>query len=330
MLGAQHRDATQQQSRVEYRIDDAAAAAAGNAPAPPSAHGERLASFLQSPSSSVLAALLALGFAALLGALHALTPGHAKTLMAAHLIGTGGTTRNALTLGAVVTFTHTASVIAIGLIALFASQFLVPGVLVPSLETISGILVLAIGLQLLRHRWSSAKTRPAGIPQARVHNDVWKPALVVAERGHDHAHPVGHSHDHHHRHDADDAHVHTRSGRPHTQALPAGGITARNLVAMGVSGGLVPCLEALGVMVLAVGVNRTGFGLGLIVSFSLGLAAVLMCLGIVLVRLRHLITRIERLGTRWTTILPLISAVVVTALGVGLLVKGVGSVSFRQ
>jgi ABC-type nickel/cobalt efflux system permease component RcnA len=93
---------------------------------------------------------------------------------------------------------------------------------------------------------------------------------------------------------------------------------------MGVSGGLVPCPEALGVMILAVGVNRTAFGLGLILSFSLGLAAVLIGFGLVLVRSRALLTRIDRLSAAWTTLLPLVSAAVVTALGAGLILKAIG------
>ena len=329
VLGTQHRDAAQQQSRIEYRIDTTAAAGSSAAPADRGtalpAQAGRLAGLLESSSLSMLAVLLALGLAALLGALHALTPGHAKTLMAAYLIGSGGTTRNALTLGAVITFTHTASVIAIGLIALFASQFLVPGVLVPALEILSGLLVLAIGLRLLWHRWSAARTHTVDVAHTRAHDDVREPILTGAEHSHTrHAYPANHSHDHH-QPGQQETHVHSHGGRPHSHALPTGGITPRSLVTMGVSGGLVPCPEALGVMVLAVGVNRTLFGLGLIVSFSLGLAAVLIGLGIVLVRSRHLLTRIERIGPRWTTVLPLISAVVVTTLGIGLLIKGVGS-----
>jgi ABC-type nickel/cobalt efflux system permease component RcnA len=99
---------------------------------------------------------------------------------------------------------------------------------------------------------------------------------------------------------------------------------------MGVSGGLVPCPEALRVMVLAVGVNQTVLGLGLIMSFSIGLAAVLMGLGIILVRSRHLISRFERIGTRWVTVLLLISALVVSALGIGLLIKGIHGLPFLQ
>ncbi|TDB82252.1 nickel/cobalt transporter [Micromonospora sp. KC721] len=288
VLGAQHRDATQQQSRITYRIDAAATSSSIAATGSPHTAEQtgRLLGILESPTLSLTVVLLAFGFAALLGALHAMTPGHAKTLMAAYLVGSGGTTRNALTLGAVITFTHTASVIGIGLVALFASRFLVPGILVPILETVSGALVLAIGLILIKQRWSSIRNRTHG-------------------HGHAGAGP----------------HTHSHGGRPHTHALPAGGVTARGLVAMGVSGGLIPCPEALGVMVLAVGVNRTVLGLGLIFSFSLGLAAVLMGLGIMLVRSRRLIGRFEHIGNRWTHALPLVSAVVVTGLGIGLLLR---------
>jgi nickel/cobalt exporter len=114
--------------------------------------------------------------AAALLALHALTPGHAD---AQGRVGSGGTSRNALTLGAVVTFTHTASGVVIGLLALLASQFLVPGLLVPALEIIAGLLVLGLGARLLRQRWRSRRT--AG-----------------ADHVHDPQHPHPHVHDHDH------------------------------------------------------------------------------------------------------------------------------------
>ena len=102
VLGAQERDATQQESRIHYRIDPAGADAAAARPADSGTTGT-LAGLLESRTLSLTVVLIALGFAALLGALHALAPGHAKTLMAAYLVGSGGTTRHALTLGAVVT-----------------------------------------------------------------------------------------------------------------------------------------------------------------------------------------------------------------------------------
>jgi ABC-type nickel/cobalt efflux system permease component RcnA len=318
VLGTQDRSETQQQATISYQVD--ASAAATGQPSTvqqrSSAGTTRLAGYLEGSTLSVWVVLLALGAAALLGALHALTPGHAKTLMAAYLVGSGGTARNAVTLGAVVTFTHTASVVVIGLIALFASQFLVPGVLVPILEGVAGLLVLGLGVRLLRQRWPSPRPR---LP-ARSRELVLSGASNHADRSspHHHSH-VGHGHD-------DRAqHAHQHGGRAHSHALPAEGITFRSLMAMGVSGGLVPCPEALGVMILAVGVNRTVFGLGLILSFSFGLAAVLIGFGVLLVRSRTLLTRVDRLPTAWITVLPLVSATVVTVLGAGLILKAIGA-----
>ncbi len=91
---------------------------------------------------------------------------------------------------------------------------------------------------------------------------------------------------------------------------------------MGVSGGLVPCPEALAIMIVAVGLNRIALGLGLIVSFSLGLAAVLAAIGILLVRARPLVARLGGLGGGLGDAVPLGSAVVVTALGVGIAFDG--------
>ena len=94
-------------------------------------------------------------------------------------------------------------------------------------------------------------------------------------------------------------------------------------MAMGVSGGLVPCPEALGIMIIAVGLNRVVLGLGLIVSFSLGLAAVLMAIGILLVRSRFLIERFGGgISNRLSHGLPLGSAALVTVLGIGITFGG--------
>src|SRR5436190_20304468 len=94
---------------------------------------------------------------------------------------------------------------------------------------------------------------------------------------------------------------------------------------MGISGGLLPCPEALGIMVIAIGLNRILLGMGLIVSFSFGLAAVLIIIGILLVRSRSLVERFGGINGRWTGALPLISAVIVTALGVGITLSGLAT-----
>ena len=117
-----------------------------------------------------------------------------------------------------------------------------------------------------------------------------------------------HHHDDHHHHD-------------HRHHFPAD-VRPGDLLAMGVSGGLVPCPEALGVMLVAIGLGRVGTGLALIVAFSLGLAAVLIAIGVLLVRFKPGLDRLGKPRGRWQRLLPLVSAAVVTLLGVGLLVNG--------
>ena len=100
---------------------------------------------------------------------------------------------------------------------------------------------------------------------------------------------------------------------------------------MGVSGGIVPCPEALGVLLLAVGVHRTFLGIGMIVAFSVGLAAILVGLGLVLVSARSVPwLRQPRMGNaRLHGLLPLASAAVVTVLGVAMTLRGIGSLASR-
>ncbi|GIK41034.1 MAG: hypothetical protein BroJett011_48670 [Chloroflexota bacterium] len=293
-------DVFQSSLRLKYSVEPGAPAAINAAATPAKiempggvpAGQEQLTGYLYSTTLSPLLLAAALGLAALLGGLHALTPGHGKTLVAAYLIGSRGTTAQAIALGSIVTFTHTASVIVIGLLALLASQFIVPNILVPVLEIISGFLVVILGLRLLRNRW-------------RFRNED------AHHHPHDHSHP--HVHDDHHPQWKIESHHHHL---PEQVALS-------DLLALGISGGLVPCPEALGVMLLAIGLNRVLLGLGLIVAFSFGLAAVLIVIGILLVRSKALLDRLGGLGGRWQKWLPLVSAVVVTVLGVGIVVKGI-------
>ena len=88
---------------------------------------------------------LALLIAMFWGSVHALSPGHGKSLVAAYLVGSRGTARHALFLGATVTVTHTAGVFALGLVALYLSQYIVPETLYPWLSVVSGLMVLSVG-----------------------------------------------------------------------------------------------------------------------------------------------------------------------------------------
>lgn len=279
-IAQQDRDELQHAIRADYTVtpdastasDVAGASADAQASSNVSERGQRLVGYLYETTLSPWLLLVGLGLSALLGGLHALTPGHGKTLVAAYLIGSHGTAKHAAALGGIVTLTHTASVIAVGLLALLASQFIVPNALVPALEVCAGLLVVVMGVRLVR-------TRRHSLREDEHH----------------------HHHDHHH--------------------LPKD-VRPDDLLAMGVSGGLVPCPEALGVMLIAIGLNRIALGLGLIVAFSFGLATVLIAIGVLLVRSRSRLRRLGKPGGSWQRRLPLISAVVVTLLGAGIVLKG--------
>jgi nickel/cobalt exporter len=227
-------------------------------------------------AGAVLAALLV---AAALGAVHALGPGHGKSIVGAYLVGARGTARHAAILGLVVTVTHTAGVYALGLATLAASRWIVPERLFPWLGAASGVLVLGIGASLARARLAGGHTP------------------------HD-----GHDHDHLPR--ADDA----RDVAP---------IRWRALVALGVSGGLVPCPSALVVMLGAIAAGRVGFGLALIVAFSAGLATVLTAIGLVFVRARRWFDRVP-VGGRFARWAPVASALAVSAAGVLIVAHAIG------
>jgi nickel/cobalt transporter (NicO) family protein len=93
------------------------------------------------------------------GALHALSPGHGKAMVAAYLVGTRGRPRHAVILGATVTVTHTIGVFALGLVTLALSQYVLPEDLYPWLNLVAGLLVVGIGAGVLRSRIRHAKHR---------------------------------------------------------------------------------------------------------------------------------------------------------------------------
>jgi nickel/cobalt exporter len=92
-----------------------------------------------------------------LGSVHALSPGHGKTIVAAYLVGSHGTPKHAAFLGAMVTFTHTISVFALGLTTLFLSKYVLPEKIYPVLGAISGISIVWIGTTLLFKRIRAAR-----------------------------------------------------------------------------------------------------------------------------------------------------------------------------
>ncbi len=238
---------------------------------------------------------IALTIAVIWGAMHALTPGHGKTIVGAYLVGSRGTARHALYLGLTTTITHTAGVFALGLVTLFASRYIVPEQLYPWLSFLSGALIVGLGLNLLVSRLRSATSRRPG------HHD----------HDHDHHHPHDHDHDPHHHHDPS----HPRAGLP--PGVDGAPVNWRSLLALGVSGGLLPCPSALVVMLSAIALDKIAFGLVLVMAFSLGLAGVLTGLGLMMVYAGRWFSRFPA-ESRVVRLLPAASALFITVAGVGI------------
>ncbi|WP_282697877.1 sulfite exporter TauE/SafE family protein [Streptomyces sp. CC208A] len=294
--------------------------------------------------------LLALLLAITLGASHALLPGHGKTIMAAYLAGRRGTRRDAVTVGATVTLTHTAGVLVLGL-ALPTATHLAGETVLAWLGTASGLIITAIGLWLLTR---ALRNKPAHGHHHRHHR-------------HHHDHDHHHGRDHHHDHDHDHGRHHehgvghhpapptadrtgaavsatasprlltapapvpasrrTQEQTPseHTHApRPAG---KAGLIGMGIAGGLVPSPSALVVLLGAVALGRTAFGVLLVLAYGLGMAATLTLAGLLLLHVKHRIKqagdqpRLRRLVGAAACIGPVGTSALVVVVGLGLTVR---------
>lgn len=233
--------------------------------------------------------LLSLVIALFWGAAHAFSPGHGKAIVAGYLVGTRGRVRDALMLGVIVTVTHTAGVFALGGVTLLLSEFIVPEQLYPWLNLVSALLVVGVGLAILRWRIR-----------------VWRRGEPL---GHGHGHDHGHHHDHGHSHGH-----HPDHGNTHSTGGRAG------LLGIGISAGIIPCPTALVVLLAAISLQRVGYGLVLILAFSVGLAAAVTSIGLVAVLARRTFSRVSFDGAVIRA-LPAVSAVVVLGLGVAMTLR---------
>lgn len=293
-------------------------------------------------SGPILLTLLALAF--WFGALHALEPGHGKTMVAAYLVGSRGTPKHAALLGATVTFTHTISVFILGLATMFLSRYVMPDRISKILGIVSGLSIVWIGAMLL---WK----RTRGLSQAHPHTHTHDhghhhPHAHTHDHSHEHeqehvhahvhdhphahvhehSHPHDHGHDHHHHHDHDhsptrDHHhhhgglTHTHDGHMHTH-VPPSDISMGSLLALGASGGLVPCPSALILLLSAISIGRVGLGMVLLVAFSLGLAIVLTATGMLVLYARNLLPEHKRTDNAFFRYMPVISAAAILLIGV--------------
>ncbi|MEO0739920.1 MAG: sulfite exporter TauE/SafE family protein [Cyanobacteria bacterium J06649_12] len=205
----------------------------------------------------------AIAIAYALGAMHALAPGHGKTLVGAYLVGSKGTPQAALWLGLTTTVTHTLSVFVLGVTTLLASHYIDLDRVSPILGAVSGLAICLVGLRLLTTRLRD-----------------------------------GHHHHHHH---------HDDQARKDWSSI----------LAIGISGGLVPCPSALVLLLSAIALHKVAYGLVLIGGFSLGLASVLTTLGLAAVSGRKWLESFP-IGNGVMQRLSVVSALVTIGIGLGL------------
>lgn len=251
----------------------------------PGIEGGPFAGLLANQGAGLMLAGVAIAIG--LGAWHALLPGHGKTLMAAYMVGSSARVRHAVSVGLAVSVMHTASVLGLGLLVLTLERTFRPESLYPWLGLASGLLALGLGASLLVGRlaaWSRASSAhiDGSQPEQHGHNP------------HEHGHgPDGHTHD-----------------------LPAGAdpLSARGLTALALAGGILPAPSALIVMLAAINAHRAGYGVALVIAFSVGLAVSLIVIGTGALKAREVMA--ERLSSTAGRLLPVLSAAAIVGVGV--------------
>jgi nickel/cobalt transporter (NicO) family protein len=251
--------------------------------------GGGFASLVSRPELSVGVVLLSLALALGFGGLHALAPGHGKTLMAAYLVGAGSRARQAVAVGAAVAVMHTASVLGLGVVILSAQRVFPAERAYPFLGLAAGLTALALGAWLLISRLQA-----------------WSVA-----RDHDRSHPAQGDPG------PDQPHGHVHAPLPAGTSL----LSRRALAALAVSGGLLPSPAALLVLLGAVALHRVAYGLILIAAFSIGLASALTAVGVLAVRARELVS--GRIGGILARMLPIASSAVIVGVGAVLTLRAI-------
>jgi ABC-type nickel/cobalt efflux system permease component RcnA len=246
----------------------------------------------------ITAALIAAG----LGALHALEPGHGKTIVAAYLVGSRGTAAHAVLLGLIVTVSHTAGVFALGAITLYASHYIVPENLYPWLGVFSGVTIAALGITMAMRRLTGVSTEHSHLPgDGHSHFTFFKRGASGPEQ----------------------------KSNELAQVISAKSIPFSQLLALGVTGGIVPCPAALIVLLSAFALHRIGLGFFLIVAFSVGLAAVLIAFGLMMVFAARMMARLAIDGPITKKWLPVASSIFISVLGIALIVQASLTMGFH-
>jgi nickel/cobalt transporter (NicO) family protein len=240
---------------------------------------------------------LLLPLAVLLGALHALEPGHSKSMMAAFIVAVHGTTKQAALLGLSAAVGHT---IVIWILALLAFQLGDSGVLEkaePWLLLIGGLLLIGLAANILRR---------------------FMPAIQTAHHHHDH------DHDHAHTHSTasyDDAHAKMHEAEIETR-YKGQPVSNAEVAWFGFTGGLMPCPSAFAVLLVCLNQKAYALGVVMVAAFSVGLALTLVVVGVAAALGADALRGRSPLFNAISQWAPMASAVIVFLIGVAVTLQG--------
>ena len=250
-----------------------------------------------------------------LGAVHAATPGHGKTIAASYIVGVRGRPVDALVLGIFVTLSHTSGIVLVAALATIGSAWLIPQRVEAYLAVGTGILVIGIGCWMLRTqaRLLSLSRAQTDIPGAHVH------AADADAPHHHHGDADGPPHSHH-AHPHPHAHgpqyhshgwglVHTHDIEAIAQARPS----LAMLLGLSIAGGLLPDPAALAILLSAIASGKLILGLLTVLVFSLGFASVLVVVGVVAARVGQII--LTWLSNRWMSWIQIAAALLIVGVG---------------
>jgi nickel/cobalt exporter len=250
------------------------------------------------------------------GAVHAATPGHGKTIAAAYIVGARGRPIDAVILGVFVTLSHTTGIVLVGVLASLGSTWFVPQRVEAYLALATGLLVVVLGLWML---WTERDllTLAMGDP----------PIVAPAhDAGYDHKQLDG---DAHHRHDDRDLrHGENLAWHSHgwgtyhshrvdlvTDKRPQLGV----LLALAVAGGILPDPSALAILLAALSGGQVLLGLASVIVFSLGFATTLLVVGVVAAQVGQRI--LDWLSGIWAMRAQIATTLLILGMGVVLTVK---------
>ena len=299
-------------------------------------------------------ALIYLASAFWIGAVHAATPGHGKTIAAAYIVGARGRPVDAVILGVFVTLSHTSGIVLVGILASIGMPGMVPQRIEAWLALITGLLVIVIGLWTL---WTQRELimqlqgvppMPAHAPdhshdhaEMRFRPHTHDHGHGHHQLGHDHAHGAAHDHSHDHAHGDDHTHGdhhghgndHNHGDHPkrdeeagyhshgwgfkHTHDLKLATTNRPGLwvlIGLGVAGGLLPDPAALAILLNALAQGKVMLGLGTVVVFSVGFAATLVVVGVVAAKVGQKI--LDWLAGPWAMRLQVGTSLLIVVVGV--------------